>query len=113
MTATAYLVWFVFMAVATATILVVCTLGAAGLLHRPRRRNRPDEPSDGRDLERQPGDARASRHPRSEADAERSAELVDALMPLGSSLSFVSHLSDQNAVDARRDPEDPQHGRAA
>ena len=36
MTLARYLVPFVLMAVATATILTVGVLGAAGLLHRPR-----------------------------------------------------------------------------
>ncbi len=49
MTATELLVAFIFMAVAVATILVGGTLGAAGLLHRPRRHADGGEGSDGRD----------------------------------------------------------------
>lgn len=39
MTVTPNEAWFIFMAVATLTILVVGTLGAADLLHRPHRRD--------------------------------------------------------------------------
>jgi hypothetical protein len=89
MTVTAYLVWFIFMAVATMTILVVGTLAAAGLLHRSRRESQ------------------------SEAGSSRNADLVEALMPLGSSLSFGSQLKSHTAEDPGTDSEDPHHGEAA
>jgi hypothetical protein len=41
MSVTASMIWFIFMATATTTILVVGTLGAAGLLTRDERTARP------------------------------------------------------------------------
>lgn len=85
-----FVISFAFMAVATVTILVVGTLGAADLLHR---RHSSDEAkcSDSDHLEDQPGDAKARRDSQSDAAVERSVDVVDALMPLGSSLTFVRH----------------------
>jgi hypothetical protein len=103
---------FIFMAVATMTILVVGTLGAADLLHR-RHRSDEAECSDSDRLEDQPGDATARRDSQPEAAAERNADIVDALMPLGSSISFVWHPKSRAAVDPDGDHEDPTHGRAA
>jgi hypothetical protein len=112
MTVTEYVVSFIFMAVATMTILVVGTLGAADLLHQPRR-SRAAEPSRGSHLEHPPTEARARRSSQADVASERSAELVDALMPLGSSLTFVSKLGTPTAAAPTKDHEDPHHGRAA
>ena len=59
MSVTEFVISFIFMAVATMTILVVGTLGAADLLHRPRRSNEAEERSDSSHLEHQPEDASA------------------------------------------------------
>jgi hypothetical protein len=113
MSVTEFVISFIFMAVATMTILVVGTLGAADLLHRRHRSDETEEGSDSSHLEHQSGDAKARRDSQSEADAERNADLVDALMPLGSSISFVWHPKSRAAVDPDGDHEDPTHGRAA
>jgi len=110
MTVTEFVIWFIFMAVATMTILVVGTLGAADLLHRPRRPNHEGDRSDDGHPEHQPDHTRARRDSPSEAGSGGNAYLVDALMPLGSSLSFVSRLNTPTAVDPSREHENPQHG---
>jgi hypothetical protein len=102
MTVTAYVVWFIFMAVATMTILVVGTLGAADLLHRPRR-SKTDERSPDSHLESQTEGARARQDSQSGASG-RDADLVDALMPLGSSFSFVSKLNPPTDDNPRQGP---------
>ena len=116
MSVTEFVISFIFMAIATMTILVVGTLGAADLLHRPRRSKEATKRSDSSHPEQQPEvtrDTRARPNSHSEAASERNAEVVDALMPLGSSLSFISHPKRPTAVDPNGDPEDPPHGRAA
>lgn len=113
MSVTGFVIWFIFMAVATMTILVVGTLGAADLLHRPRRSKEAKERSDSHPLEHQPEDARARPDSQSEAAPVRDAEMVDALMPLGSSLTFVVDPKRRAAADPKGDHEDPPHGRAA
>jgi hypothetical protein len=114
MSVTEFVISFIFMAVATMTILVVGTLGAADLLHPPRRSKEARERSDSSHLEHQPRDAGDRPGSQSEvAAAERNAEVVDALMPLGSSLNFVSHLHGPTPVDPNVDHENPPHGRAA
>jgi hypothetical protein len=97
MTVTAYVVGFVLMAIATMTVLVVGTLGAADLLHRSRTGK--------------PGRRARDAHP--DADTERSADLVDTLMPLGSSLVFVSKLDPPPEDDPHSDHDDPPPDRAA
>jgi hypothetical protein len=106
MTVTAYLVWFIFMAIATMTILVVGTLGAADLLHRPRRSDQADRRSDGSQSEHHPESVGVRQDSQRDAAAGRNADLVDALMPLGSSLSFVAQLKPPPAAEAGRDHED-------
>jgi hypothetical protein len=113
MSVTEFVISFIFMAVAIMTIIVVGTLGAADLLHRPRGSNEAEERSDSSHLEHQPEDASARPGSQSEAASERNAEVVEALMPLGSSLNFVSHLNGPTGVDPDVDHEDPPHGRAA
>jgi|1186.fasta_scaffold612470_1 hypothetical protein len=112
MSVTQFVISFVFMAVATMTILVVGTLGAADLLHRRHRSDEAEEGSDSSHLEDQAG-AKARRDSQSEAAAERNADVVDALMPLGSSLTFVRHPKSAGPVNPDGDHEDPTHGRAA
>lgn len=112
MSVTEFVISFIFMAVATMTILVVGTLGAADLLHRHHGSDEAEEGSDSSHLEDQSG-AQARRDSQSEAAAERDADVVDALMPLGSSISFVWHPTSPTAVDPHGDHEDPTHGQAA
>ncbi len=112
MSVTQFVISFIFMAVATMTILVVGTLGAADMLHR-RHRSDEAECSDNDRLEDQPGDTKTRRDSQSKATAERNADVVDALMPLGSSLAFVRHPKGAAAVNSDGDHEDPTHGRAA
>jgi hypothetical protein len=124
-TVTEFVISFVFMAVATMTILVVGTLGAADLLHLHRGKNDPaapsrgaDDPADRVDVGLDPEATTPQHKPQSQADAERSADVVDAMMPLGSSLSFnwhprtsgADHVHDRNHD---RNHDDPSHGRAA
>jgi hypothetical protein len=113
MSVTEFVISFVFMAVATMTIVVVGTLGAADLLHRRHRSDEAEECSDSSHLEDQSGDAKARRDSQSEAAAERNADVVDALMPLGSSLFFVWHPKGRAVVDPDGDHENPTQGRAA
>jgi hypothetical protein len=113
MSVTEFVISFVFMAVATMTILVVGTLGAADLLHRPRRSKEAKERSDSSHLEHQPEDALARPESQAEAVAARDAEMVDALLPLGSSLTLVSQPKRSTAVGPDGDHEDPPRGRAA
>jgi hypothetical protein len=112
MSVTEFVISFIFMAVATMTILVVGTLGAADLLHRPHKRNETEESADSH-LERQPEATKAQRDSQLEAASERNADVVEALMPLGSSLSYVRHPNGPSAVGPGADHEDPPHGRAA
>ena len=56
MSVTEFVISFIFMAVAIMAILVVGTLGAADLLHRPRRSNEAEKRSDSSHLEHQPED---------------------------------------------------------
>jgi hypothetical protein len=102
MSVTEFVFSFIFMAVAVMTVLVVGTLGAADLLHRPRRSSDVEEHPDRSHTEHQPDDA-----------SDSNAEVVAALMPLGSSLSFVSHSHGPAEADPPGDHEDPPHGRAA
>jgi hypothetical protein len=113
MTVTEFVISFIFMAVAIMTILVVGTLGAADLLHRPRKGKEAPERSGNSHLENQPEDARTRPDSESKAASERNAEVVDALMPLGSSLSFVWHPHSPPAVEPDGKHKDPPHGRAA
>jgi uncharacterized iron-regulated membrane protein len=113
MSVTEFVISFIFMAVATMTILVVGTLGAADLLHRSRRGKEAKERSDSHHLEHQPDDARSRPDFQSEAAAVPDAEMIDALMPLGSSLNFVADPKRRAAADPQGDPEEPPHGRAA
>lgn len=112
MSVTEFVIWFIFMAVAVMTILVVGTLGAADLLHRPRKSERAEDRLDSSQPEHGPGDTR-TRQERFEAASQRNADTVDALMPLGSSLSYVWHLKRSKALDPSTDHDDPSHGRAA
>ena len=112
MSITEFVISFIFMAIAVMTILVVGTLGAADLLHRPRRSKRAEDGSDSSQPEHGPGDAR-TRQAQSEAASQRNAATVDALMPLGSSLSYVWHPKRSEALDPSTDHDDPSHGRAA
>ena len=94
MTVTEFVISFIFMAVAVMTILVVGTLGAADLLHRPRKRHEAEECSDSNHID-QPeaehqADAKAQRDSQLEAGSERNAEVVDALMPRAPSLPVAS-----------------------
>ena len=87
MTAIQYVAWFIFMAVAVMTILVVWTLGSAGLLRRPRRRR---------------------------AAASSDVDMVERLMPRRSTPGpSVGHAQRGSTVDAGTDHEDPQHGQVA
>jgi hypothetical protein len=65
MTVTGFVVWFIVMAAATMTILVVGTLGAADLLHR--RHNTAGGRPDGSSIERRPERAKARRDAHLEA----------------------------------------------
>lgn len=112
MTEAAFVIWFIFMAVAVTTILTVGTLGAAGLLHRPRRGDESEKGSDG-DYPQQPEEAGTRQNSRSTSVHQQSTEAIDALIPLGSSLSFVWHPKSQGAVDHSTGHEDPPRGRAA
>jgi hypothetical protein len=113
MSVAGFVIWFIFMAVATMSILVVGTLGAADLLRRPRRRKEAEERSDRRHLDHQPEDERARPDFQSGAAPVRDAEVVDELMPPGSSLTFVSDPKRREAADPQGENEDPPHGRAA
>jgi hypothetical protein len=116
MSVTGFVIWFIFMAVSTMTILVVGTLGAADLLHRPHRRSEAKEHSGSSPAEQeaqQSAGAQARQDSESKAAPERSAELVEALMPLGSNFSYVVHPNGRPAADSSHDHEDPPHGRAA
>jgi hypothetical protein len=112
MSVTEFVISFIFMAVAVLTILVVGTLGAADLLHRPNRNKRAEDGSDSSQREHGAGDARP-RQAQSGVFAQRNAETVDALMPLGSSLSYVWHPKRSESLDPSTDHDDPSHGRAA
>jgi hypothetical protein len=67
MSVTEFVISFIFMAVATMTILVVGTLGSADLLHRRHRSDEAAASLASSHLEDQPGDAQARRDSRSEA----------------------------------------------
>ena len=95
MTTTGYLVWLIFMAIATITILTVGTLGAADLL--PRRRPRPTQ-----DVVR----ARPGKAQRDDVVFGRDPEPLDALAPLGSSLLAGTHLAPAPTKEARGLPEE-------
>jgi hypothetical protein len=112
MSVTEFVISFIFMALAVMTILVMGTLGAADLLHRPNRNKRAEDGSDSSQPEPGPGDAR-TRQELSEAASHRNAETVDALMPLGSSLSYVWHPNRSEALGPSTDHDDPSQGRAA
>jgi hypothetical protein len=118
MTVIELVIAFIFMALALMTILVVGTLGAADMLHRPRRRHKAEEDSDSNRAD-QPqaqyqAEAKGRRDSPSDAASERNAGVVEALMPLGTSLSFVWHPKGHTTEDPGTDPEDPPpHGRAA
>ncbi|HEX5087837.1 MAG TPA: hypothetical protein VFV89_08515 [Nocardioides sp.] len=116
MTVSEFVISFIVMAVAVMTILVVGTIGAADLLHRPRRADGAEKSSDG-GHPAEPEDAGA--RPASRQDSQREsvsphdAEVVDALLPLGSRLSFVWHPRSRRAMGPGTDHEDPPRGRAA
>ena len=117
MTGSELVVAFIFMAFAVTTILVVGTLGAAGLLHRPRRRPEAVEISDsnGRDRPEAEHQANATKaqsdlHPEARA---RYADMVDSFMAPGADPSLARHPTNSTAVDPSIDHEDPPHGRAA
>jgi hypothetical protein len=87
MTAIQYVAWFIFMAVAVMTILVVWTLGSAGLLRRPRRRR---------------------------AAASSDAEMVERLMPRRSAPGpSVGPAQRGSSVDPGTDHERPLRGQVA
>ena len=89
--------WFIFMAVATLTILVVGTLGAADLLHRPHRRG-ADEVSTTAPREE------PAEHSRDAAAVGRDAQ-PEAVPGRGTAAA---------EVDTIQNREDPRHpGRAA
>lgn len=87
MTAIQYVAWFAFMAVAVMTILVVWTLGSAGLLRRPRRRR---------------------------AAASSDADMVEPLKPRHSTpVPYGGRARLGGTVHPGTDHEDPQHGQVA
>jgi hypothetical protein len=87
MTAIQYVAWFIFMAVAVMTILVVWTLGSAGLLLRRRRRREAASPD---------------------------ADLAERLMPRRFTQGpYVGHTQRGSTVDPSTDHEDPHHGQVA
>ena len=111
MTVTDFVVAFIFMAVATMTILVVGTLGAADLLHRPHR-SKAGEPSPRSNPRRQAEGSRGPREFPSEAASARDADLVGAADATG-----VQPLLRQEAESPRGGPhvdhDDPHQGQAA
>jgi hypothetical protein len=86
MTTTGYLVWLIFMAIATMTILTAGTLAAAGLL--PRRGSRTSEGSQRTVL--------AGRSPRMSSDQEPGA--FHALALLGAGLLAGTQLSPEHST---------------
>ena len=112
MTETELVIWFIFMAVAVTTILTVGTLGAAGLLHLPRRSDESEKGSDGGHPQ-QPEEAGTRQNSRSTSAHQQNTEAIDALIPLGSSLSFVWHPKSHRAVEHSTGHDDPPRGRAA
>ena len=87
MTPIQYVAWFIFMAVAVMTILVLWTLGGAGLLRRPRKHR--------------------------EAEAPR-GDLIECATPRRSSPAPDARPADRGRTpDSDSDHEHPQHGHVA
>jgi hypothetical protein len=106
MTINGNLVAFIFMALATMAILVLGTLGAAGLLHRPGR-GKSGEQSPGSHPERPTEEAGARRGARSEATSARNGGHGIAVVPLGSGPSPVPQPNPPTAGERSRDHENP------
>src|SRR5690349_8679348 len=101
MTTTEFVIWFIFMAVAVMTILVVGTLGAAGMLHRPHRPEAGGRPHGSHAGERP--DADASRH---------KTDVEDARVQLGSGSANSAPVATATTTPGT-DNDEPPHGRAA
>ncbi len=87
MTAIQYVAWFIFMAVAVMTILVVWTLVGAGLLRRPRKHREAVAPE---------------------------VDLVERATPRRSSPAPYARPADRDSTpDPEGDHEHPQHGQVA
>jgi hypothetical protein len=107
MKATEYLIWLTGMALAIITVVVVGTLAAAGLLHRPRRHNRSKARSETSDRKRPANDVQAARAQESDAPSDREPDVSRPLAPLGSSLTPGSRLSAPSAAETGKDRHHP------
>jgi hypothetical protein len=101
------------MAFAVMAIIVVGTLGAADLLHRSHSRPTAGKTRGTSRLQHRPEPTRAQRQVHPEAPSRTNADVVNALMPLASSLSFAWHPKTSTEANPNMDHEDPPHGRAA
>ena len=113
MTTTAHMAWFIGMAVATLAILVVGTLASADLLPRSRRRKHADEHFHAGRTRRHSDRELATADVVSKAASGRETVVLDAMAPLGSSLTAGSQLNAEPAGGTHRNPPDNAAGRAA